>query len=437
MFAYYSFIVSLFVAAATLWMRALIVAGKARREDLEERLGKSVPTVFQTGRGVVINAVSVGEVAEAESLIIALHHQIPEIEVVVTTGNRDGRNRAEQIGRRTGAAVYSTLLPWDRRRTIRRWLTRLNPAVVVTLEAEIWPNLFHACSDLNIPLLIASGRIYNRDVWRYKLARRFFAKVLASATSIGVQSMAEQERFLSIGAPPEKVYVGGDLKFDSLPSATGSESKFRFLRNAGGPLLVAGSTHEPEEKMMLALFASIRDDISGLRLILAPRHVSRCSRLLEVVQEDGFQVARWSDPESMQHRWDVLLLDEVGWLPHIYQFGDLAIIGGTFASYGGHNPVEPALAGIPIVAGPHTDHFTETFQKLSERNAAVLTRNTHDLHRAVLTLLSNPVIGKEIGERGKHLVEELRGSAAAYVRLILDRLPSPPPLVKPEPVARQ
>lgn len=437
MFARYNLLISLFVFAASAWRRIQILLGREAIEELEERLGRQVPFRMRPGKGVIIHAVSVGEVAEAESLIRALIRQRSDLEIVITTGNKDGRTRACKASEHLGVHIGVSYLPWDRRNAVRRWLRILNPSIVVTLESEIWPNLFQACRNQNIPLLIASGRIYHRDIWRYKLARRFFAEVLSATTSIGVQSMAEREKFLSIGAPPEKICIAGNLKFDSVPPATGAESKFRFLRDADGPLLIAGSTHEPEEEMMLDLFSSLRNDISGLRLILAPRHVSRCSRLLEVVKAAGFQVGMWSDPESLQLKWDILLLDEVGWLPQIYEFGDVAIIGGTFASYGGHNPVEPALAGIPIVAGPHTDHFEEIFQRLRERNAAVLATDMRDLRGAVLSLLSNPVSGMEAGERGRRVVEELSGSAGVYVRMILDQLASPPPLVKPEPVAGQ
>lgn len=404
------------VLVPVVWMRSL-VAG-AGSSELRERLGhgRACNGRNEAGPGpVLIHAVSLGEMRAAAPLIDALAAQARR--VLLTTGTAAGLEAARRLARDQPAVESVAYLPWDRR-AVRAWLARVAPSAVVVVETEIWPNLFRACADLRVPLFIASGRIRPRDVARYRLLRPFFSSVLDCATWIGVQSTAERDRFLAIGAPAERVEVAGNLKFDAALAA-GPEPSVRARGVTERPLVVAGSTHGPEERWLLDCARLLEGEGRPIRLVLAPRDIARAGRIARLARSRELRTRLWSEPS--RDDWDVLVLDRYATLRARYADADVVIIGGTLASIGGHNILEPAAMARPIVVGPHTEEIAALVQPFADAGALMQISGTDParaLADACRALLTDRALAEAMGEKAAATCRRGAGSAVRHARII-------------------
>jgi 3-deoxy-D-manno-octulosonic-acid transferase len=388
---------------------------RAGLAELTARLGRERPVM--TGAGaVLIHAVSVGEMHAAAPLVAALAAKSRR--VVLSTGTSAGLDAARRLASAHPAVDAVTYLPWDRL-AVRGWLARTAPSAVVVMETELWPNFFRACADQRVPLFIANGRIRPGDVGKYRMARPIFRRVLAWATWIGVQSETERDRFIAIGAPAERVEVAGNLKFDAALSACDMPP----LASGPGdrPVVVAGSTHDPEERWLLACARVLADEGRPIRLVLAPRDVSRSDQVAMLARSHRCRVRRWSEPAGAA--WDVLVLDRYATLRAWYAVADLVVMGGTFAPVGGHNILEPAALARPILVGPHVEDIASLVQRFAEAGALVRVPGA-DPARAMAdacrTLLDDRALARTIGERAGALCREGAGSAARHAGVIVD-----------------
>jgi 3-deoxy-D-manno-octulosonic-acid transferase len=366
--------------------------------------------------------------AAAGAFVAAWSRQAVEGEkaatVVLSTGNAAGRKAAELLLEREPAVEAVTLLPWDRPRAVGRWLEALAPDAVVVVETELWPGLFFACHRRRIPLLVASGRIYPRDVARYRAVRRFFRSVLECPAAIGVQSEAERERFLAIGAPASRLVVGGDLKLDALPAEPSAPPRIP----AGRPLLVAGSTHPGEERLLLDVFSHLRGAFPGLALVLAPRHPDRAGEVARLATSAGLRTAFHSAGHAAAAGAEIVVVDEIGPLASLYRAADVAIVGGSFVPRGGHNPLEAAAHGRPVVIGPCVEHVGGAVALL-EAARAIERLETADgaaLEAALRSLLSNDERRLEMGAAARSAIAAARGSSDRYVGMVRELLGTPP-----------
>jgi 3-deoxy-D-manno-octulosonic-acid transferase len=341
---------------------------------------------------------------------------------------------AQRLAAEQPAVERCVYLPWDRAAT-RAWLRALDPDVVVVIETEIWPNLFAGCAIHRIPLCIANGRIRVRDVPRYRLARRLFRRVLACADWIGVQSAREREAFISIGARPGCVEIAGNLKFDS---ATEDSSVSADLAVHGRPrrLIVAGSTHAPEERWLLDCVRALARDGSTARIVLAPRDVGRAGRVARLASDRGLSAVAWSalararDEAAAKGRphaagWDVLVLDRLGSLTSFYRAADVVFVGGTLARVGGHNILEPAAAARPILVGPYVAEI-EALVEQFEVGGAIMRLSGNDpvaaLVRACRLVLDDPERARRMGSAAGRICRAHVGSADRHCGAILARV---------------
>ncbi len=413
---------------------------RARPDDLAERQGRaSAPAATGGGRRILLHAVSVGEMRAAAALAHALESVQPGVELIVTAGNRDGRAAAERLLSGCPAARAVQLLPWDRPAAMRAWLARLRPDAAAVVEAEIWPGLFGACRQLGIPLAVVSGRLTGANVRGYRLARPIFARVLAGAAWIGVQEPLDRQRFLAIGAPPGAVYVLGDLKAGApaAPASLAAPAAFGGPWIAGSiaaprPLLVAGSTHAPEERWLIAALERLvrpeqrprqaaaislprcadepralqdqlrldlaprcADEPQALRalrdrprLVLAPRSIGRAAAVARLARRRGLRCQMWSEQPGGDD-WDVLVLDRLGPLAALYPGAALAFVGGTLARRGGHTPLEAAACGVPLLAGPHRQHIAAVAARLERAGGLQTVGNARQLAAAWQSLLAD------------------------------------------------
>lgn len=406
--------------APAVWVRALVTPRGT--VELRERLARAPhrdaatrPTIGP----VLVHAVSVGEMRAAAPLVTALAAKSQR--VALTAGTSAGLEAARRIARTEPSVDSVSYLPWDRP-AVRKWIAHLAPSAVVVVETEIWPNLFRACADLQIPLVIANGRIRPADVWKYRLLRAFFAHVLDSAVWIGVQSAAERDRFLAIGATPERVEIAGNLKFDAalVPSV---ESALHMPDARARPLIVAGSTHGPEERWLLECARLLEAEGHPIRLVLAPRDIARAGRVARRAQLNGCRVRLWSSFTGAE--CDVLVLDQFATLHACYASADVVVIGGTFAPVGGHNLLEPAAFGRPILVGPHTDEIAAVVQVFADAGALMRVTGTEParaLADACRSLFADPVRARTMGERAAAVCKQRAGSTARYVDVVVERV---------------
>jgi 3-deoxy-D-manno-octulosonic-acid transferase len=349
-----------------------------------ERLGRLPPDLVARIAGrrpFWVHNASVGELAAATPLVHALRERFPGHPVVISATSLAGRDLARRIPEVDGAF----LLPLDLGPCVERALATLSPAAFVFTETEIWPNLLRALARRRVPALLVSGRISPRAFRRYRRIRAFLRQVFEHVALFAMQSEGEAERIRALGAPPDRVEVTGSLKLDAVASAAAFEIE------PGGPLWVAGSTHAGEEEACLGAFLRLRRRFPDLRLLLAPRHLGRTAEVEALLAGSRAGFVRRS---RLDGRWrgdpPILLLDTLGELAGLYRHAAVAFVGGSLASVGGHNPLEPARAAVPVIVGPHVESVAELVARLESSGAALRVADPAELERAVDGLLSDP-----------------------------------------------
>jgi len=409
---------------APLWIGALALRGirdKAHWRGFSQRfgLGETVRS-----RSIWVHAVSVGEVQAAVPLIEALLHRFPDIPLVLTTVTPTGRSRAEALFKQRVDVRY---VPIDWPGSVRRFFQRVQPQLAVILETEIWPNLYHRCGRLRVPLVLASARISPRSVGSYRRLVGLFRETLSHGIFIAAQSAEDAERFKSIGASPERTHVIGNIKFDFgyPPDIEARGHDLRQMLGAHRPVWVAGSTHEKEEELLLGAHRRIRERFSNALLVLVPRHPPRFSEVAMLLKEEGLRYVRRTSAMPVTPDTEVYLLDTLGELPPFYAAGDIAFVGGSLGvdDVGGHNLLEPAALSLPILAGPHNFNSVDIAKLLSERGALRIVHDPNELAAVVGNLLSDPTARATMGAAGRKAVDDNRGAVSRLMQFLEPLLP--------------
>lgn len=404
-----------FVVLRLLW-RSLRAPGYRRR--WRERFG-FVP--HPTEKNVVwVHAVSVGEVQAAMPLIAWLR-QDRHLSVLVTTTTVTGSERVRQ---QLAGEVLHAYAPYDLPGTVRRFLKRVRPAMVIIMETEIWPNLFHRCRVAGIPLILANARLSAHSARGYRRFRRLTKSTLRNVTALAAQARPDADRFISLGMDAHHVKVTGNIKFDVQLSKE-LRARAEQLRSAWGaqrPVWVAASTHAGEEELVLSAFGMVQRRLPRALLVLVPRHPERFAKVAEVCQRRGYVVARRSERTAIGDDVTVFLGDTMGELPLFYAGADVAFVGGSLVTTGGHNVLEPAALGVPVVVGPHTFNFLEITRALISHGGAERVKNVTELATVVVRFLENTKLRDAAGSCGRELVERNRGAMAKLEALLSTQL---------------
>ena len=393
---------------------------RSRREPAyRKRLGERFGFYRQTSpiHSVIwIHAVSVGEAEAAFPLIRTLRRQFPYTPFLVTTTTPTGSARVQAMLKDEVAHVY---LPYDLPDAVARFLDHFRPSLAVVLETEIWPNLFHASAIRGIPLAIVNARLSERSARGYARLGNLTRQTLANVRLIAAQTQADADRFLAVGAKPETVKMTGNIKYDiELP-----DDYFRqgiVLRDSlfgKRPVWIAASTHEGEELLVLRAFAEIRVAKPELLLVLVPRHPPRFDKVASLCLSEGFTLSRRCLHETAKQA-DVFLVDTLGELRQFYAASDIAFIGGSLVPVGGHNVLEAAVAGIPVIFGPHMFNFLEAGRRLKEAGGAVQISDGGQLAGIVIDLLHHVNHNLRMGEAGREFVEAGRGALGRVVEAL-------------------
>jgi 3-deoxy-D-manno-octulosonic-acid transferase len=397
--------------------------------SLRQRLG-FLPISFNLDgeESIWIHAVSVGEALTARALAADLKARYPRLRLFLSTTTIAGQQVARRSLSDLDAVFY---FPFDWTFIVRRTLNLVKPRLFVMMETEIWPNLLRACRARGVKTIVINGRISSRSYPRYRMIRPFFRRVLDDVDRFCMQSDESARRLIDLGADPARVTVTGSLKFDALelPAATAHgkprERVLRFFRlSPSRTVVIAGSTMKGEEAAVLRAFARIKETQPGALAILAPRQPERFGEVERLARDAGFVVVRRSElPIDAEPRADVVVLDTIGELAQIYQLATAVFVGGSLADHGGHNILEPAMFGKPIVFGPHMQNFKEIADAFLANGAAIQVRSDQELDDTILALVRDPVHRARLGAAARALVEANRGAKSKTLAVLGELLP--------------
>lgn len=363
-----------------------------------------------------IHAVSVGEVIASRPLLLALRLEYPGHCLIMTTMTETGRSVAASYP--VDALYY---IPFDFTWSVRRFITAINPNLVIIMETELWPNLNRELLSRAIPLVLANGRISDNSFAGYRRLRWFFTHALAPFSRICVQTVQDAERFIAIGGAAHTVVVTGNLKYDIPYGKTSVEQRHdlraRFGLADASCIVTAGSTHAGEEQLVLEAFEQCRRIGKAVQLVLVPRHPERIESVVSVVLEAGFRAVRRSQLGSgapLLNDTDVLVVDTVGELMDFYRLADLAIVGGSLVAHGGHNILEPIAVGVCVVFGQHMENFREV-AALARHYQAGEQVTVDTLAETVCHLVADRSLRDRVAVQGLHLMEQQGGAVTRHL----------------------
>jgi 3-deoxy-D-manno-octulosonic-acid transferase len=429
MYLLYSLLLTVGFLALLPWFAIDAFRTRKYITGLGQRLGK-LPVIADAGRPLIwLHCVSVGETEAARPLVRALLDKFPSYRLVISTTTVTGQKIAKEAFGRDAAAVFYFPIDWAW--TVRRVLHTLQPAVVLIMETELWPHLLRECGRRAIPVALINGRISIKSFGRYKMIRPFIRGVLDHFSMALMQSERDASRILELGMPAERILMPGNLKFDSAESSIDesltASLRERFGFGQGALLIVAASTHEPEEQVVIEAFKQIRNSQPPYqtRLLIAPRHPERFTEVASLLQASGLTWSRRSAAAQAEDKQsEVVLLDTIGELRAIYPLADIAFVGGSIAEHGGHNVLEPAARGVCVVTGAHTHNFAAITRTMLSEDAIVqlpkiaASETSVELCKTLHQLLSNDSLRRDIGHRASVVCNQNRGATEQTLQTI-------------------
>jgi 3-deoxy-D-manno-octulosonic-acid transferase len=427
MFFLYSFL----LAAAVLALLPVFLLDALRHgkyvAGFGERMG-DIPKLNAHGQAVIwLHCVSVGETQAARPLVRLLRERFPTHALAISTTTLTGQRLAREVFKEEAAAVF--YFPFDWAWSVRRALRRINPALVLVMETELWPRFLHECRARGVPVALVNGRLSERSFRGYRKVARFIRRVVGALTLAVVQTEADAARLRALGLPAERIRVAGNMKFD-VPAEMGAQEltdalRIRFDCDDARPLIVAASTHAPEESLLLEAFKLLRTALPDARLLIAPRHPERFNEVATLAVASGLSwVRRSAAPTASDARADLILLDSIGELRAVYPLAALVFVGGSLVPVGGHNVLEPAAHARCIVTGAHTFNFAAIVRDFHERQALLqlpgmdARQATPALARIFQELLTDEERRRAYGARALAALAESRGATARTIELL-------------------
>ncbi|HBC7138043.1 TPA: lipid IV(A) 3-deoxy-D-manno-octulosonic acid transferase [Proteus mirabilis] len=415
--------VLLYLIQPLIWLRLLLRSRKAPayRKRWGERYG------FCRGKvaphGILLHSVSVGETLAAVPLVRALRHHYPDLPITVTTMTPTG---SERVRSAFGDDVYHVYLPYDLPGSVNRFLTTVDPKLVIIMETELWPNLISQLYRRKIPLIIANARLSERSAAGYQKLGSFVKTMLRKITLIAAQNQEDGERFITLGLKRSHLHITGSLKFDIsvTPELAAKAVALRRQWAAHRPVWIATSTHEGEEAIVLDTHKKLLAQFPQLLLILVPRHPERFAKAEQLTQEAGFKYTLRSSDAIPDAQTQVVIGDTMGELMLLYGIADLAFVGGSLVERGGHNPLEAAAHAIPVLMGPYTFNFKNICAKLDQAEGLITVTDSDSMATAIASLLNDEDYRRYYGH---HAVEVLHENQGALLRLLTLLSPYLPP----------
>ncbi|MEM9314266.1 MAG: lipid IV(A) 3-deoxy-D-manno-octulosonic acid transferase [Pseudomonadota bacterium] len=392
----------------------------AYRQRLGERLGfVSLPDARSAAAPLLwIHAVSLGETIAARPLIERLLKRRPGWRVLVTTTTPTG---SAQLRKLFGERVLHVYAPWDTPGAVARFLGRVRPDLLVLMETELWPNMIHGCREIGCAVVLANARLSERSARGYARLGGLTRAMLGGLDRVAAQAEADARRFQDLGLDPQRVTVCGSIKFDVRLDAElqrGAAQLQERWHLEERPVCLVASTHRGEDALALKLLARLRRDHPHALLILAPRHPERFDEVATLITNAGYVLRRRSADDEVEGDTDVVLVDTLGELLLLFGVADLAVIGGSFIPNGGHNPLEAALWGIPVLTGPSMFNFAQVSAGLEAAGALQRAADAEALGALAAALLADPEDAKRRGDAGLAVVEQNRGALDSILGVV-------------------
>jgi len=386
-----------------------------------ERLGFSQR--LNTERSTIwLHAVSVGETLAAVPLVKSLQKQYPEYRLMVTCMTPTG---SERIVSSFGDTVDHGYAPYDMPDSVARFLNRVQPRLLIIMETELWPNTIAACHKRNIPVLLANGRLSDKSAKAYRRINGLVRPMMCQISQVAAQHKDDADRFSDLGVTDSALSVTGNIKFDLTISESLEQKAVALSADWRGrsrrPVILAASTHRGEDEIVLEGFKKIKERLGSALLVLVPRHPERFNQVADLCHKAGFSLNRRSE-QLKEVQADILLGDTMGELMTFYGACDVAFVGGSLVPTGGHNIIEPAAWGVPVISGPHLFNFSEASQLLSDGGGMLICENPEQLAEQCIELITNADFQKQVGTAAHQVAEANRGALSKLMMLIKDSI---------------
>lgn len=400
----------------------LFLRGLVGGHGIMQRLG-NIPVNSKLSPPIIwFHAASVGEVKALVSILPKLKKEKPDCSIAVSVMTKTGKKQAGESLPQADLLFY---VPLDFPFILRKVLTKLKPSLLVLVETELWPNLIRQAKNYGCKLSLINGRLSKKSFKRYLKLKSFFGLVLSHFDQLLIQSIEDAERFWELKGDENKTRIMGNLKFDRVLLGLNGEDKAVLRKRLGlsgtDRLIIAGSTHPEEERIILSIFKRLKDEHKELVLLLAPRHLSRVGEIEELLSEFGLTYIQRSKglPDK---KAEVILLDTMGELESLYSLSELAFVGGSLVPVGGHNILEPAGYGIPVLYGPHIDNFKTASDLLLRSGGGIMVNDQEELYQRISMLLNDENLRKNTGKKGKEALLSRGGTSDKTVQLLLELL---------------
>lgn len=422
----------IFLLATLISSPILLYLAIVRGHSLKERLGfhdKEALASLGDGPRVWFHAASVGEVKVLAAFLPRFRSEFPDHQILISTTTKTGKAQAKRL---IPDADFFTYLPIDLYWCVQKALRSLNPQALIIVETELWPNLLVVARKLSIRVFLINGRISARSFPRYRKFRFFFASVLSGVDTFFMQTETDQERIVGIGAPPEKVKILGNTKFDYLSLkerlVDGDRRDGLSELLSRWQVVVAGSTRRGEEQVVLEAFRTLKSNRKNTLLILAPRHLSRLKEVESLLKEGAWRFLRRRQLERVKgdNSLEVILLDTMGELLTFYSLAKVAFVGGSLVPVGGHDPLEPAAFAVPVLFGPHMENAADSRDLLLKSGGALEVKNGAELAESLVELLSNEDKRRSMGLSAQRVIEDNSGTCSKIVEILKARLSAGP-----------
>ena len=395
--------------------------------SIAQRLGYLPLSLNLDGdESIWVHAVSVGEVLSVRPLLAQLRTEYPKLRVFLSTTTLTGQQLARRGVPDADGVFY---FPFDWTFAVRRTLSVVKPRLFVMVETELWPNMLRECRRRGIKTVLVNGRLSHRSYPRYRLIRPFMTRVLADVDRFCVQGEEAARRLRDLGADPARITITGSMKFDALDTAPaqarGRDRVVRFFRTSPNRVVfIAGSTLRGEEEAVVRAFNRLRTGGGNPLLILAARHPERFDEVERLCRQEGLATVRRTQlPIDAEPRVDAVVLDTIGELAQLYEIATVVFVGGSLVPAGGHNILEPAVFGKPIVVGPHMENFGEIVEAFLANNAAIQVQSAGELEEVIGELVRDPVRRASLGAAARALIDTNRGAQARTLAVIRDLVP--------------
>jgi 3-deoxy-D-manno-octulosonic-acid transferase len=372
---------------------------------------------FNSQGGIWIHAVSVGETIAAVPLVKALQNHYPQTTITITTMTPTG---SEQVAQHFSDSVQHCYIPYDLPCSMKRFIRRLKPELVIVMETELWPNMVYQLHCKNIPILLANARLSERSQQGYQKILSLVKPMLNQLSAVAAQYQADGDRFLNLGLQKDKLHITGSIKFD-ITVTKQIYTQIQHLKSLWSdkrPIWIAASTHKGEDELLLEAHQQILSQYPDSLLILVPRHPERFDQVADLIQQANLRFIRKTELTYLDASISVLLGDTMGELMSLFGTANVAFVGGSLVKHGGHNPLEPAAFALPVIMGPHTFNFASVCNKLSDAGALVTVDSTQTLASTVIHWFSNVKDARKTGEQALNVLKLNQGALEHHINLI-------------------